>query len=1101
MKKLLYILCSCFLLISCSEEETQNLPSSEADQSLLRFSQHSASNSGVTFQNTITETEEVNHLEWDAVYYGGGVAAGDLNGDGLPDLYFSGNQVEDAVYLNKGNFQFEDASLQAKIQEPGTWSNGVAMADVNGDGHLDIYVCRSSWRMDDDQPELRRNRLFINQKDGSFKDEAAAYGVDNIGYSTQASFFDYDHDGDLDLFLLNAPSNNLDQKIRYQETGFPEFSSDKLYRNEGGTVFTDVSKEAGVDAYSFGLGVVCSDLNHDGWVDIYVANDYERPDYMYINQRNGTFVNQLNERIKHTAFTAMGCDAADLNNDGFVDLTVLDMQAEDHQRSKTNMPSMQPENFWSYVSKGYNYQYMSNVLQMNNGTGFFSDVAQMAGIASTDWSWAVLASDFDQDGWNDLYVTNGINRDIRNNDFALSFEEKLEQGVQVNLFEMVEEAPVTLTPNYLFHNKGNFHFEKTTDDWGLAEPAFSFGAITADLDQDGDLDLIVNNNNAHPFIYENQVSTGNWLQVAANAGTMNQQGLGTKAIAFVDGEIRYQELTGVRAYQSSSEPIMHFGLGEQTVIDSLLVIFPDGKAIKRYDVPANQRITFNSKEAKVQAIKVYDFKPALLRDYSQAIASAVPHQENAYDDFSREILLPHKQSEHGPALAVGDINGDGLEDAFLGASIGFESQFLLQNKQGGFDVRASGLKDEMYEDVSAILFDADQDGDQDLVVASGGYEFEVNSSRYAARLYMNNSGSFERASAGAWPEITTNASVVKALDWDLDGDVDVFLAGGVLPGKYPQIDRSYLLENLGDGKFSAQDVSDLLGQNGVITDVRWANLEGDESPELIAVGEWMSPSIFTWGESGLEKSPLSLGLEAFRGWWWSIDLADVDNDGQLDLLLGNMGENTKFHVSNKKPLRVYAKDFDGNGTNDVVLSKSYKDEFVPVRGRECSSEQMPFVKEKFTDYKSFSEANIQEVLGAGIDDALYLEVNEFRSGIAYRDGSGWRFEALPALAQISALKSIIARDLNGDGRLDLVLAGNHFGAEVETTRHDASNGLVLVQMADGSFEERRVLESGFYAPGNVVDMQCVFVPSLGKEVLIVASNNSRYAAFVLGLRP
>lgn len=1098
MKKYHLPIIAAILLFSCdSQQSDQIVPVQPENKTSGSFVQHSSQETGVNFQNTITETEEVNHLEWDAVYYGGGVAAGDINQDGLPDLFFSGNQVSDALYINKGDFKFEEVSVNSGLAEDGTWSNGAAMADVNGDGFLDIYVCRSSWRMDDDQPELRKNRLYINQKDGTFKDEAEAYGVDNIAYSTQAAFLDYDHDGDLDLFLLNAPSNNLDQKVAYQKTGFPDFASDKLFRNEGGTHFSDQSENAGVAAFSFGLGVVCSDLNHDGWVDIYVANDYERPDYMYINQRNGTFVNQLNERIKHTSFTAMGCESADLNNDGFTDLTVLDMQAEDHQRSKTNMPSMQPENFWSYVSKGYNYQYMSNVLQMNNGTGFFSDLAQMAGIASTDWSWAVLANDFDHDGWNDLYVSNGINRDIRNNDFALSFEEKMEQGAQVNLFQMVEEAPVTLTPNYLFHNQGNMHFEKKTSDWGLDTPAFSFGAAVADLDLDGDLDLVVNNNNAAPFIYENEVSDGHWLQVAVNAGAMNQHGIGAKAVAFLDGGLKYQELTSVRGYQSSSEQLMHFGLGKSNRLDSLLIIFPDGASIRKYDVMADQRLSVKRSEAKVQAIEVYNFKPALLRDYSSAIAQVKAHEENPFDDFQREVLLPHKQSEHGPALCVGDVNGDGLQDAFLGAASTFRSQFLIQNESGGFDAMDSGLNDEAYEDVSAAFFDADGDGDQDLVVASGGYEFEAKNPVYKVRLYLNSNGQFSAADESFWPSQFTNASVLQVADWDVDGDLDVFIAGGVLPGQYPQIDASYLFQNEGGNGFEVTELSSLFGQNGVITDAKWVNLEGDDRLELLTVGEWMSPQIFTYQNGTWGVSPLSESLSALKGWWWSIDLADMNGDGELDLLLGNMGENTKYHVSEKKVLRVYASDFDNNGSNDIVLSKPYKDEYVPVRGRECSSEQMPFVKEKFTDYKSFSEANIRDVLGEGMDEALFLEVNEFRSGIAYRTADGWDFQALPALAQISATKRILAKDLNADGKQDLILAGNHFGAEVETVRHDASNGLVLIQLPDGTFEERRVLDSGFYAPGNVVGMETVFVPAFGREVLLVASNNSRLAAFVI----
>ncbi|MEO0403875.1 MAG: CRTAC1 family protein, partial [Bacteroidota bacterium] len=651
------------VLVGCDSNENKDTSSELQNSSATTkekaegFESLDPDQTGILFSNFISETEEVNHLEWDAVYYGGGVAIGDVNNDGLPDVYLCGNQVNDALYLNQGDFQFKDISIESGIANYPGWSNGVSMADVNGDGWMDVYVCRSSWLMDKESSEARENKLFLNQQDGTFKEVAKEWGVNNQGYSTQASFLDFDHDGDLDMFLLNAPSNNLDQKVRYAQTGFPDFAKDLFFENVNGQSFNDITDKAGVGAFSFGLGVIASDLNHDGWVDIYVANDYERPDYLYINQRDGTFSNELNDLIKHTCFTAMGCESSDLNNDGFVDLTVLDMQSPDHQRSKTNMPSMQPEVFWDYVQKGYNHQYMTNVLQVNNGRGFFSDVSQYAGIASTDWSWAVLGFDADQDGLKDLYITNGINRDIRNNDFALSFQEKLDNNEQVSLFDMVQETPVTQLSNYFFHNKGDFQFNKTQKEMGLDQPSFSFGAAYGDLDNDGDLDLIVNNNNEPPFVYRNSTANNNWLQVKTDAGTMNPFGYGSKAIIHVGNEIQYQECTPVRGYQSSCEPMMHFGLGNEKTIDSLLVIFPDGTSHKEYNVKANQMLEYSIAIAKKQPINVYQFPEPSFQDYTAALGDRIEHKENDFDDFAREILLPHKQSDLGPAMAVADVNG------------------------------------------------------------------------------------------------------------------------------------------------------------------------------------------------------------------------------------------------------------------------------------------------------------------------------------------------------------------------------------------------------------------------------------------------------------
>ncbi|NQX93122.1 MAG: VCBS repeat-containing protein, partial [Flavobacteriales bacterium] len=627
---------------------------------------------------------------------------------------------------------------------------------------------------------------------------------------------------------------------------------------------------------------------------------------------------------------------------------------------------MQPEVFWDYVQKGYNYQYMTNVLQVNNGRGFFSDVSQYAGIASTDWSWAVLGFDADQDGLKDLYITNGINRDIRNNDFALSFQEKLDNNEQVSLFDMVQETPVTQLSNYFFHNQGDFRFDKTQTEMGLDQPSFSFGAAYGDLDNDGDLDLIVNNNNEPPFVYKNEVGNNNWLQVRTNAGGKNPFGYGAKAIIHVNGEMQYQECTPVRGYQSSCEPIMHFGLGSRKTIDSLLIIFPDGSSIKEYDVQGNQMLEYSIAKAKNQPVNVYQFPEKSFQDYTVEMGERVAHKENDFDDFDREILLPHKQSDLGPAMAVADVNGDGMDDVFLGGAHGEAAQLLLQNASRTF-TPSKGMvfnKQRVFEDVAAVFNDFDGDGDQDLIVARGGYE----NSDGKHQLFLNEGGVFTE-DHGQWPEITSNAGAIALWDWDADGDQDVVIGGHAKPGLYPKNDPTYFLQN-NNGSFELMEVDPAMTDLGIVAEMAVGDVVKGGAEECVVVGERMSPTVLQFQDGQFSVAELP-GLSNHVGWWHSIALTDVDKDGQLDLVCGNIGDNNKFHVDEEHPLKVYGHDFDGNGTNDVVLSKKYKGNFVPVRGRECSSEQMPFVKEKFKDYESFSEAEIQEVLGEEMNDATY----------------------------------------------------------------------------------------------------------------------------------
>lgn len=1086
------------LLTACGDEPKQSeTTATETIQSapVKLFELLPSGETGISFSNEIVISEEVNQLTWDAMFYGGGVAIGDVNNDGIQDIFLSGNQVDDALYIGKGDFQFEDISATSGILDNQGWSNGVSMADVNGDGWLDIYVCRSSWKMDAEDPGFRKNALFINNQDGTFTESADAYGIANLAYSTQAAFFDVDHDNDLDLFLLNAPSNNLKQKVAYGAE-FPDFVSDKLFLNENGTAFKDVSKEAGVDAFSFGLGVVASDLNHDGWIDIYVANDYERPDYFYINQQDGTFKNELNTKIKHTSFTAMGVDAGDINNDGLSDLVTLDMQSPDHVRSKTNMPTMQPERFWEYVQKGYNYQYMTNTMQVNHGAGFFTDIAQYAGVASTDWSWSALLVDFDQDSYKDLYVTNGINYDIRNNDFALQFEQKMEQGMPIDLFDLSVNTPSTKISNLTFQNQGTLKFEKVQEEWGVDQPAFSFGAAVGDLDGDGDMDLVVNNNNESAFIYRNQNTGANWLQIKVEGTGLNKFGYGTKAFAYVDGAIMVDEMTVAKGYQSSSQPVLHFGFGKKKSIDSLIIIHPDGLFETIQSPKLNQVITAKYASAKSGVPNVYTFEPRLFTNLDQYNAGiGRKHVEDDFNDFEREVILPHRESRVGPALATGDVDGDGNEELYIGGAAGQPGALFKRGEKYQFveSSQAAFSADAPYEDNEALFFDADGDGDLDLFVTSGSYHLTPNADLSKDRLYTNNgSGSFERAAN--FESENKNSKALAAGDFDADGDLDLFIGGHVIPGMYPQCEGSQLFENRDGNLVNVTTDHPTLNELGIVNAADWVDFNNDGQLELLAVGEWMEPTLYTPVEKSASRL-VNTSNNEMNGWWFAMEVADVDADGDLDVVLGNIGENNKFHAENDHPLKIYGGDFDGNGTNDPVLSKTYKDRFVPVRGRECSSEQIPQIADKFQDFQSFADASIEEVLGDGINEAYVKEVRNFQSGICFNDGGAFTFVSFPPEGQVSVINSIVVSDLNKDGKPDLVLAGNFFDTEVETTRYDAGNGLVLMGEGQRKFAFRDFLETGIYIPTNVRGVVSIPLPG-NKQQLVFGVNNDRPVSFI-----
>lgn len=1057
--------------------------------------------SGIDFNNVIIEDKEFNHLVWESIFYGGGVAVGDLNNDGLSDLYFTGNQVDDALYLNKGNLQFENVSKKAGIPQNSGWSTGVTMVDINADGWLDIYICKSGWKLDNENVKLRKNQLLINNKDMSFTNKAAEYGLDDSGHSTQASFFDYDRDGDLDLYLMNMPSNNIKQKLIYIENEkIPYQFSDKLYKNEGQGRFKDVTKKAGIENFAFGLGLVTADINQDGWVDVYVACDYEQPDKTFINNRNGTFTDRSSTYFKHTSYSSMGCDIADFNNDILPDVAVLDMQAADHVRSKTNMRAMNAKNFWENVKKGYGYQYMSNSLQLNSGMGFYSEIGQLAGIANTDWSWSILMADFDNDEYKDIFVTNGVNRDIRNSDLVEKIKKIPDaKKKKTDLLKLAKSFPSEKLPNYIFKNNRDLSFENKIKDWGLSSSSFSFGAAYEDLDQDGDLDLIVCNSNQPAQIFKNKnPDKNNWLQVNLKGDRSNLFAIGSKVIIYYGNKRQYQELTMTRGYQSSISPTLHFGLGKLNQLDSLIAIFPNNRKLVLKDVKANQKLELSQKNALLPLVGVPLDHPPYLSEISQNIGVNFRHKENNFDDFSREILLPHMQSRNGPQICVGDVNGDQREDFYIGGGAGQAGQLYFQKEDGTF--RASDQTvwntDKDREDVGCVFVDVDSDKDLDLYVASGGGEHQTGHELLGDRLYLNDgNGSFQKVN-----QIPTNAyngSCVRASDFDKDGDIDIFVGGNVIAGKYPQGDKSVLLINTnGTFKNGTDTYAPGISKLGIVTDAVWSDFDKDGYMDLIVVGEWSAPEFFHNQKGKLVNVSSQVISGDLTGWWFHINPTDIDKDGDIDFVIGNMGLNNKYHPNSEKPLYIYSNDFDNNNTNDVVLAKKSDSGMVPVRGRECSSEQMPFIAEKFESFQSFADATLEDIYGEELKGSVQYIAKEFRTGILINDGSGhFVFNALPNEAQISPVMGSIVYDFNKDGKLDLAIAGNHFDAEVETVRHDAGNGMVFLAGDDGKFEAYPAYKSGFHLPFNTKDLTLMRNYRQNKGLILAANNNTSMLAY------
>ncbi len=1068
-------------------------------------------------------------------YNGGGVGVIDVNNDGLQDLFFSSTTGNCKLYLNQGNFKFKDITAMAGVATPNGFKTGVAIADVNGDGWQDIYLCRSGL-----QPgEHRRNVLYINNWNNTFSESAADYGVDDPSASNCANFFDYDLDGDLDLYVVNFPTDfNLAHqmdlvktaggKVTRNKTPRNEFESDRLYRNDGplppsmgqGGGFTDVSKQAGIQDRAFGLSSVAIDWNGDHWPDIYVANDYLEPDYLYLNNRNGTFTDKAFDSFRHTANHTMGADVADINLDGLPDLIALDMLAEDYQRQKTLGTVMKEERYRTLTSHGYGHQVMRNVLQLNNGpasanpvqTPTFSEIGCLAGVFQTDWSWSVLSQDYDLDGWPDLFITNGYRRDVTDLDYVQFTDDSINRtlgGISPKYFKTIYDylnlIPSVKLRNYAYRNRGDLTFENATIQWGFTDKTFSNGAAYADLDNDGDLDMVVSNIESEALVYRNTAADrkkGAWLQIHVEGAKGNLTGIGTIARVSAGSRTWQQELTPVRGFYSSCEPVLYFGLGQVKSIDKIEVLFPPGnKLITLENQPVNQRLKLKATDAKPGSLApIARFQQAHFNDITGSNGLNYAHKEDDYRDFDNERLLPWRLSAPGPYIAAGDVNGDKLEDFYIGGSAGTTGALFVQQAGGQF-VRTSQVAwniDALYEDAGAAIFDADGDGDNDLFVASGGNNAPAGSEKYRPRLYLNDGkGNFTKAEQ-ALPAISDSGSAVETFDYDSDGDPDLFLGGWCVPGKYPATPGSHLLRN-DKGTFTdvTAQIAPGFAKCGMVRAIAFADLNGDQKAEMLVAGEWMPLTVFQFKNGKYEDATTAFGLDKSNGFWRSLALADFDGDGDIDFAAGNLGLNTRMTASPDAPLTLYAKDFDKNGSIDPLMCYTKDGVEYPLALREVLLKQLPPLKKKFVRNTPYAYADIEDLYPRSeLETAQYLCASELRSAYFENQGGKFVMKPLSMAAQVAPAQAIVAADLNADGKPDLMLVGNDYGQQIETGPIDAGNGIVLLNDGKGNFTPQPACQSGLWATLDARSARLITSAS-GKKRLIVGNNNGKMQVFEL----
>ena len=1059
----------------------------------------------IDFENRLTSDESFNIVDYLYFYNGGGVAVGDVNNDGLQDIYFTGNQVENKLYLNKGNLKFDDITKQANVASPGPWKTGVAMADVNADGFVDIYVSRVGKYLGING----KNELFINNGDLTFTERAKEYGLDFSGFSTHAAFFDFDNDNDLDVYLLN---HSVHTERSYGNVGLrndvDSLAGDRLLRNDKG-YFVDVSEQAGIyqSHIGYGLGVGIADVDNNGYPDIYIGNDFHENDYLYLNNGDGSFTENIHEQIQHTSRSSMGNDLADFNNDGLIDIISLDMLPEDEVVLKNSAGEDAFDIYQLKLSFGYERQFARNTLQINNGNNSFSEVGLMAGVAATDWSWSALFADLDNDGLKDLFISNGIVKRPNDLDY-INFisNEKLisDAGDSISDASLIEKMPSGSVPNQVFRNTGNLSFENVSEKWGISEASVSNGTAYADLDNDGDLDIVINNIDQSATIIENRTSAlgkeVHYIKVDFKGPVGNPMGIGAKIRLFSPLGLQFSEMYLQRGYQSSLPAQLHFGLDSIAIIDSLICIWPDGKKELLTNVEVDKTIIIDYNKAKsVQANTIKLFP--LFEDVTEKVNLKFRHYENLFSDFNQQFLIPHEISKEGPAIEVGDVNGDKLEDVYISGASNNNGMLFVQKGNGTFEKHSadSFRSQPIYEEVDAKFIDVDNDNDLDLYLSTAGNEHASPSPKIKDQLMLNDGfGNYENASVNL-PDLYINSSVIAPSDVDGDGDMDVFVGGRVRSGKYGLPADSHLYLNFGGGKYKmvTDERAPGLKRIGMVTDAAWADINGDGKEDLIVVGEWMSIKVFINNEGQLIETDYP-SLQNTHGWWNTIEKVDLNNDGKLDFILGNQGINGKHVPTQNDPLSMYLADFDKNGFLDQVITYSIEGKEYPLASKDELVKQLAVIKKQYLSYASYAGKTIDEIVKRGaLEASIKLKAATFESIALLQTATGFEVVPLPRGAQKSPINAILPFDFNKDGFVDLMIAGNKSGAAPYFGSYDASYGDILVGKGNGHFEMMNASKTLLKIDGDVRDLAVVNNVEYGK-LIIVGRNNETVQ--VLSLR-
>jgi len=1062
-------------------------------------------NTGINFENKVEDNKLDNSFLFRNFYNGGGVAIGDINNDGLPDVFLTSNMGENKLYLNQGNLKFADISVKAGLKQDSMWSTGVTFVDINEDGWLDIYVCNSGHM----RTGNRRNKLYVNNHDLTFTESAKKYGLDISAYTTQVSFFDYDMDGDLDCFIINnspMPINTLNNSNRrdlpdslWPVADFLKGGGDHLYRNDNGH-FKEVTQSAGIHGslISFGLGVTVGDVNNDGYPDIYISNDSYEKDYLYINQKNGTFKDELEQCMQSISLSSMGADMGDLNNDGYPEIFTTDMVPKDDYRLKTLGAFDNIDFYDSKVKSGFYHQFMKNCLQLNNTNGTFSEIGNYSGISATDWTWGALIFDADNDGLSDIYVCNGVNKDVTNLDFMDFFANDVIQkmvltGEKESIDKVLAHIPVNPLLNKAFKNLGNLKFEDIGELWGFTQPSFSNGAAYADLDNDGDLDLIVNNINEKSFVYKNnsrEISKNNYISILLKGKDKNTFAVGSKIKLYVGDQVLSREVIPSRGFQSSMDYKQIIGLGAASVIDSMFISWPDRSYSRYTNVAVDTMLIIQQPGMdKLMPDTVAHSSPAPLLSPVKSIFDK--HKEDDYNDFYYERNLPEILSREGPKAAVGDVNGDGLQDVYIGGAGGQAGQLYLQKADGGFEKKEEKVFTDFadFEDVGLLLFDCDHDGDLDLLVCPGGNNFLTGSRELELRLYKNDGKGNFTIDPAAFPNNTSNISVAVACDFDEDGDLDLFVGGRSIPQNYGAVPSSYLFVNDGKGHFTdvAKTKNPDIAAIGMVTSAEWADIKGDKKKELIIAGEWMPPKIFSYnGDHFIE---IKTNLDSLYGWWQSLAVGDLDGDGRPDLILGNIGENFYLQPDLQNPVKLWISDFNNNGTIDKVLTRSVDGQDKTVFLKHEIQEQIPALKKQNLKHSEYAKKSMQELFPAEVlNKCLVKQFNYASSIIALNKGDGqFVIQKLPPMVQTSCINAIHQMDINNDGYTDLILGGNKFGLPPQFGRLDASYGDILINNHKGGFTRLAYEQSGLEIHGEVRDI--IEIPSVKKKYLLFLVND------------